>query len=614
MLRLLVVLLLCTPALAQSLEWRAVDVEAHLGRDGSLRVRERQQLVFDGDWNGGERFFEGQPHHSLTMNGITRIENGREIALEYGDLSDVDQYQLVQGRHYRWRSRRPDDPPFQYRELTYVLDYTWHNVLAPVGTDGRRFAIEHDFGLPSRTGSIGRYTLKLDFDPVWNMPPVAETRTDVRPGERMLVARTLDYSGEAWPGGVERPVPWWLGWTALLLYAAGAAFLVHRFIREERTTGRFDPLPAAFDESLLQWKPELAGAIWDNGVGAPEVAATLARMAQEKKLTTRAEGDVLYMHLEVPRETLESYERLLVDKLFFDGDDTSTERVKAHYKSTGLNPAAVIRPRLEWELSQIPGWNVKVRRTRPLLHALLLPACAFGLLVAGLAGHSDDIGMALGIGFLGTIFGGIASIAAWRNSRAIAEMRPAFVVPALLLMLPLLVFAAGAVQAHRMRIGAPILFMIPIWLLAILNLVLDLMKIRDSREILAFRRRIAGTRQFFLRELQKPRPELRDDWFPYVLAFGLGTHVDQWFRAFGGATSRAGGFATSSSSSFSSSSSSSSSGWTGGGGAFGGAGATGTWGLAAAAFASGVAAPSSRGGGGGGGGGSSSGGGGGGGW
>jgi hypothetical protein len=615
MLRLVIALLLAAPALAQTLEWRAVDVEAHLARDGSLRVRERQQLVFDGDWNGGERHFDGLPHHSITMNGIRRIENGREIALQYGDLSNVDEYQLVKGRLYRWRSRRPADPPFENRELIYVLDYTWNNVLAPVGTDGTRFRLDHDFGLPARTGSIGRYTLKLDFDPVWNMPPIAETRTDVPPGEGMRVARDLFYSGEVWPANVERPVPWWLGWTALSLYAAGAAFLIRRFIREERLTGRFDPLPVQFEESLLQWKPEIAGAIWDNGVGAPEVAATLARMAQEKKLTTRAEDKVLYMHLEVPRESLESYERLLVDKLFFAGDDTSTERVKTHYKSTGFNPSAVIRPRIEWELSQIAGWNVKVRRAKPLVHALLLPACALGLLVAGLAGHADDIGIAMGLGFLGVIFGGLASIVAWRSSHAIAEMRSAFVVPALLLMMPLLVFAGSAMNAPRMHIGAPILFMIPVWLLAILNLVLDLMKIRDSREILGYRRRIAGTRQFFMRELQKAQPDLRDEWFPYVLAFGLGAHVDHWFRAFGGATSR--GFASSSSAAFSSSSSSSSSssGWTGGGGAFGGAGATGTWGIAAAALASGVAAPSSRsGGGGGGGGGSSSGGGGGGGW
>jgi hypothetical protein len=608
MLRIVVLFLLAAPALAKTLEWRAVDVEAFVQRDGSIRVRERQVLVFDGDWNGGERAFHVRQRQTLELRGITRIENGREIPLQYGTLNAVDEYQRVKGNTYRWRSRLPGDPPFANRELTYVLDYTWHNLLEPVGRDGKRFRLNHDFGLPVRSGSIGRYTLQLDFDPVWNMPPIRETRTNVEPGDGTVVTRELYLSGAAWPGNVERPVPWWLGWLGVLLWTAGAAFLVRRFDASERLTGRFDPLPAQFDPALLELKPEIAGAVWDAGVGAPEVAATLARMAQEEKITAHAEGHELEMTLNVPRERLEGYERFLVDALFVNGDRTSTELVKAHYKRTGFDPAKVIRPRLEWELAQLPGWGTKVRRFNPIVHVLLLPACAFGLLVAGLAGHSDDIGFAMGSGFLGTILGGLACIAAWRSSRAIADLRSAFVVPTIPVLLPVLVYAAGAVQAHRMSIGAPILFMAPIWYLAILNLVLDLLKIRQTRELIAYRRRVAAARKFFMLELQKSEPAMRDEWFPYVLAFGLGAHVDQWFRAFGG-TVRAGGFASSSSTS---SFSSGSSGWTGGGGAFGGAGATGSWAAAAATYTAGVAAPSARSGGGGGG--ASSGGGGGGGW
>jgi hypothetical protein len=613
LLRALAVLLLALPAFGKSLHWSAVDVDAHLERDGSLRVRERQRIVFDGDWNGGERNFDVRARQWLEFHGMTRVENGREIALERGDLNAVDHYDFVKSGILRWRSRMPNDPPFANREITYVLDSTLHNALVPVGTDGRQFRLNHDFGLPARAGNIDRFTLQLDFDPVWNMPPVRETRVDMVPGAEVIVERILRSSGASWPGDLERPVAWWTGWAGLALYAIGATLLIRRFIRDERASGRLAPLPVQLDPELLRWKPEIAGAIWDAGVGAAEVAATLARMAQEKKITTRAEGSVLSMDLNVPRESLEGYERLLVDKLFFDGDHTDTERVKAHYRSTGFNPASIIRPRIEWELAQIPGWTTKVRRVKPLVHALLLPACAFGLLVAGLIGHGDDLGFAMSSGFMGVLFGGLACVVAWRNSRAIADLRSAFVQPALLVAIPVLIYAAGAIQAQRTATGMPILFMIPVWLLAILHLVLELLKIRDAREILDFRRRIAGARQFFLRELQTPEPALRDEWFPYVLAFGLAAHVDQWFRAFGGATSHSGAdFGTSSTSSDFSSSSSSSS-WTGGGGAFGGAGATATWGVAAATMAAGVSAPSS-GGGDGGGGGSSSGGGGGGGW
>ncbi|HVE69961.1 MAG TPA: hypothetical protein VNI54_01235 [Thermoanaerobaculia bacterium] len=615
MLRFVAVMLIALPVFAKSLQWRAVDVQARVESDGSVRIRERLQLVFDGDWNGGERYFSPRPRQTYTLHGITRVEDGREIPLERNGLHQVDHYDFVKSDILRWRARAETDPPFENREITYVLDYSWHNVLQPAGDDGKQFRIDHDFGLPTRAEPIDRYTLLVEFDPLWNMPPVRGEAVNVPPGESFIVDRTLHYSGEAWPGEIERAVPWWIGWAAVLLYAAGATFLVRRFIREERETGRFDPLPAQFDPELLQVKPEVAGAVWDQGIGPAEVAAVLARMTQEGKLTTRADDKRLHMRRNVPYESLEGYERYLIHALFFDGgDETDTDRVKAHYKSRGFNPASVIRPRLEWELSQLPGWAVKVRRARPLLHVLVLPLCALALVIASGFGHADDFGLAAGVLFHGLIFGGIASIVAWRiSSRAISDFTAGFVVPGLLMLIPALLFAAGAIQAHRLGFGAPVLFVIPIWLLALLHLVLDLMKIRDSREIVAFRRRIAGARKYFMEQLQKPDPELHDEWFPYVLAFGLAAQADHWFRAFGATSSRS---SFSSHSSPTSHSSHSSSSWTGGGGAFGGAGATGSWGLAAAAMAAGVSAPSSSSGGGssGGGGSSSSGGGGGGGW
>ena len=54
------------------------------------------------------------------------------------------------------------------------------------------------------------------------------------------------------------------------------------------------------------------------------------------------------------------------------------------------------------------------------------------------------------------------------------------------------------------------------------------------------RERLAAARRFFRDELQKEAPQLRDAWFPYVIAFGLGRETDKWFRAFGGASVAAG--------------------------------------------------------------------------
>jgi uncharacterized membrane protein YgcG len=133
----------------------------------------------------------------------------------------------------------------------------------------------------------------------------------------------------------------------------------------------------------------------------------------------------------------------------------------------------------------------------------------------------------------------------------------------------------------------------------------------DPAALVDRRRKLASAKRYFEAELEKPAPALKDDWYPYVIAFGLDHHAARWFHSFGKSGAGA-GLGSGHGSSLSSSSSASSS-WTGGGGSFGGAGASAGWGVAAAGIAGGVVGASS-GSGGSGGGSSSSGGGGGGGW
>lgn len=604
--RALLVLLAALPLYAKSLYWRSVDVDARLDRDGNLHVTERQRIVFDGDWNGGERDFGAG--RDIDVKRVVRIDGNREIPLVQGDLDQVDHWDYAGSHTVRWRSRMPGDPPFADRELTYVIDVVYSDILRSEGNG--RFVLSHDFGMPKRDGVIEKFQLDLDFDPVWNVHRITDMRMPLEPGQSVTVNTALAYAGGAWPAGVTRPLPWWIGAAAVAFLAIGAALLIRAFIRQERETGRFAPLPAHFDPELLQLKPEVAGAAWDAGVGPPEVAALLARMSQEGKITTRVEGDVLHLKLDVPLNTLRSYEDLLATKLFIT-NETDTTKIRAHYKGSGFDPSAVIRPGVEHAVSEaIPGWKTKVRRFNPWLHVATIPLAL--LLVGAALVLSTEPGPMLLALFPGGVFALLACIVGYSKSRTVADHAPAFVVPALLLGIPFLGFAAGAIASAGSRIGPALPFALAVWLLALLHLVLNLMKIRDPREVIAYRKRLAGARKFFLDQLQQPQPALRDEWFPYVLAFGLGKHADRWFRAFGGASGGS-AWSSASTSSASSSSSSSTSSWTGGGGAFGGAGATGSWALAAGTIAAGVAAPGSSGGGGGGGG-SSSGGGGGGGW
>ena len=182
----------------------------------------------------------------------------------------------------------------------------------------------------------------------------------------------------------------------------------------------------------------------------------------------------------------------------------------------------------------------------------------------------------------------------------------------------LLLYFAWTATRDGMRSGLFLIAGLLLIRLGIVNSVFNIAKIRSGAKRIARRKSLASARAFFAKELRRPEPRLKDEWFPYVVAFGLTGDADRWFRAHGAAAAGAGSrsWSGSTSSSSSSSSSSGSGSWSGGGGAFGGAGASGTWAVAAGAMAAGVSSPSSSsgGGGGGGGGGGSSGGGGGGGW
>ncbi|MFN2634101.1 MAG: hypothetical protein ABR610_11855, partial [Thermoanaerobaculia bacterium] len=155
--------------------------------------------------------------------------------------------------------------------------------------------------------------------------------------------------------------------------------------------------------------------------------------------------------------------------------------------------------------------------------------------------------------------------------------------------------------------------------LAVIQNLFHVARTRSGPRKVARRKELAAARRFFEGELGKRVPRMKDAWFPWIAAFGLGPSVDRWVRSFGGAAAGTAGFSGSGRGSSASSSSGSSGdsgggGFTGGGGFSGGGGSSGSWAVAAGALAAGVSAPSSSGGGGGGGGGGSSGGGGGGGW
>jgi uncharacterized membrane protein YgcG len=376
------------------------------------------------------------------------------------------------------------------------------------------------------------------------------------------------------------------------------ALIAFGFMVRERKLGRFAVIdPAIIDSSwieknIVEYPAEVVGAAWDGRVGTPEVVALIARMTAEGKLESEvAVKDSMILRLKVDRHNLDGYERALVDGLFFNNATvTSTKEVRQHYKNEGFNPAEVIRPEL----------NKQVKRILPSGKARggFLPGIA--LFVAGLAflvttAISDSVyivGLVAGT-FAVVILSTLGRIPGWLfRARMDWGMQAAA-----LLMIP--AFAISFVAAAFLWFAAGILGLpwtasaaIALWALCVSYSSINSMKSQQNADAIAFRKRLAAARRFFMKELEAPQPDLRDSWYPWILAFGLGKQVDHWSSRNAPTTTNS--FTSSNSTTHTSPSGSTTpTGFTGGGGLSGGAGATGSWAAAAAGMAVGVSAPGS---------------------
>jgi len=88
------------------------------------------------------------------------------------------------------------------------------------------------------------------------------------------------------------------------------------------------------------------------------------------------------------------------------------------------------------------------------------------------------------------------------------------------------VFSSGF--SFEVRLGATLLA------LAFFNSMINQARSRERAQGIALRKRLASARRYFQEQLSQPRPALRDEWFPYVLAFGLDKDARDWFKAHGG--------------------------------------------------------------------------------
>jgi uncharacterized membrane protein YgcG len=629
---LLLLLIVASPVAAQrTLHWSDLRVDARLAEDGTLRVVETQTIVFTGDWNGGERTFDLRPRQRIQFEGMRRIDatGQAHVMREGGEVLSVDEYRFVNPRTLRWRSRNPSDPPFNATPVTYEMTYSLSNILRRAGDD---WILDHDFAFADRPGVIENFEVRLlETAPTWQ-PTIPFngmwSARNLPPGEGFVVRIPFRYMGANTPktAGAEP-------FERALLAAIAFGLLVslsRRLMSHERQQGRLEPLPSPdavderwLDEQVFKHLPEVVGAAWDNETNAAEVTAILARFVTEGRMRSEVrpggflKDPVMQMELLVDRDRFHDYDRRLIDSLFESGERTTdTERIRERYKKSGFDPASRISKPLKDLVKRLTPAGSPSKP--PALPTFLSFLGAVALTVVAVVREPADAPVVAIAGaiILVTYFIALGGAIVWRN-RVHDVNRSAlfFLVPlGIAQVVVAALLATGGWQASIVALTGITLLMI-----ALANSVFNQARSRESADRIAFRRRLATARAYFTNELEREQPRLKDAWFPYLIAFGLARHMDKWFRAFGGETTRISEGAIVSSGSRGGSSTAGG-GWSGfgGGGGFSGGGSSGSWVAAASSISAGVAAPSSGGGsssgGGGGGGGGSSGGGGGGGW
>ncbi|MBU0663766.1 MAG: DUF2207 domain-containing protein [Proteobacteria bacterium] len=595
-----------------------MEVQARLDRDGRLHVRELQTMVFSGDWNGGERkFYVGAGQH-LQVNCVLRVDvlNDREVELARGSLTQVNHWNFHTGSTIRWRSRQPSDPLFQNTALTYIIEYTLSGIIIPDNHGGYR--LNHDFAFTERPGPIQHFSLDLELDPVWQTEgdrPLHLTQDNIQPGKGVVLQIRLTHS-EGNPAAIYRPpkppapipVRHTPSFSRLLLFSTVLLFFLWRFavfFRYEKKAERFHTLVPPedvdqqwLDQHLFHLLPEVVGATWDKRTSGYEVAAVLARLVLEGKMESWLEPKkisifhyelflpwlppVLHLRLLQPREQFSSYEHTLIEGLFINGEATDTEAIRDYYqgKNSSFDPAGKLREPLEKKVSELTA-ALKNPLELIWIPTLLLGLCGFFLLLFNAVLHQDEFGLQMiyvATAFFLYIIGLIGAI----NYRD-ASIR----LPGRMLFFVGIVVLIETGYASLLYADASLLLLLggSCLVLAMMNNILNIAKSRDSIEGIRLRQHLASAREYFKAELQKEKPELEDAWFPYLLAFGLGKHMDAWFGKYGNSIHT-----------FSSGNTShSSSGFSGGGGIFGGAGASGSWATAVNSMATSASSSSSGG-------------------
>ena len=615
-------------AQGRSLFWKSLTVEARLEAGGALHVSERHHMVFNGDWNGGERTFRiaGQRPELISVTRVDpRTKESHPLSPSSTPAMGVDEF-AWSGLSLRWRARRPTDPPFRNSDAIYVIAYRLYDV---VFVDGDGYRLDHDFAFAERPGVIQRYSLGLDFDPVWRPAPGLTfplERTNLPPGETVTLNAPLEWAGQGRPRHLGREGPRAATTTtftltapatpdptvssveklaALALFVVLTGLLTYWFVRREEASGAYGPWPqvtmAWLEEHIFRHRAEVIGAAWDGDTGHAEAAALIAILAAEGKVEN-IPGTPPRLKLLVPRDGLVEYERAFVERLFVKGDEIDPVTLRRHYAATGFDPAGAIRAPLEKAAKRLVGTRSSAAAGFGFVGALVI--VLLGLPLAGiLLLGGDPMQMyradrmftpSVGDPMLPFVAGGLAFTPSIILVGLYRSKRKGKLLGALI-PVPLILLAVWLTDYLKDLTALEVFLPLTLLLLAMEFLAARSVGSAEDQENL---RALLAAREFFKRRLGQPEADVDERWVPYLLAFGLGGELDRWSvtaprreptpdpawptrtdrtRVDAGLEPVSSGAAAPS--------------FRAGGGAFGGAGASGSWASSISSFASVVATP-----------------------
>ncbi len=548
----LVLLLFAATALADELRWRSLDVKATIDDDGTLHASERHTMIFDGEWNGGQRTIPLRalpPQQQLTFDRVARVVS-KTKTVELTRVSDapdqIDEYGVYNnGTTIRWRARLADDPPFRGRRITYVIDYTLTNVLVRSGAPLR---LDHDFVPPDRPGPIEHFSLIVELPKSLNQPPIKIARDDIPPGEGVVVRETYWLPKDASvppalqpaaaapvvavappappkkePSRTKTPVTPFTAQVIAFVLIVLALLFAFRFFFGERAAGRFARVPRDqrewVDEFLSKLDAEVVGFAWDGVVGQDEVAAILARMTAEGKIASSAGQGDMTLKLLVPFDTLRGYEADLVQALFLGRNETTTRAVREHYAASGFDPARVVAHHVQSAPFGLPQWEDEERGEWVVFW--VLAALTFVLAIAGGSRSDVDAGVVLVSGFLACLAGGLTLLFTIGAKRALTAVGVRFFFGLLVPFCSVAFAAFGIVKGPVIPIHHLTAMMLASAALTLVVFAVERMKIDQTRQKVEFRRNLAAAREWLKAQVSTAGTPIPDLWIPYLYALRL---------------------------------------------------------------------------------------------